>query len=477
MKPSADLTDVLAKLRERYAASAANTVSAFTQLAEQLQRNPVAPEVVDALRRELHRVHGTAGSYGFHDASRLAAALELVALRWEADPALDRSRRGAIVRQFSVALSAALDEHHPALLLLDVQMPEVDGITATRLLRAERRHAEIPILLVSSAMDAETRAAAFAAGADDLQTKPVVAVELTRRIARLLEIRRHRLVSRGVHPATSLWLPERTLRAFDEALAVATAEGRPMSLALLRPQLPPDGLQRSARWHRECALVAGALSVDGARAGFVDETALAVLFPMGAADAADRLEPFAEAASNETIAWCVGIAEQRRGSDVGARDLLHAAEEGWLSARDAGVRVHRWDEADAGIAPDVIVVEDDQALSDLICHALTARGLSYQVHRNGPEALAGLLALRVHERHPVVLMDVDLPGLDGFSLFERLRVERPGKFQVVFISVHASEGDQLRALRAGALDYLAKPVSLRVLMAKIAVWRAQERPV
>jgi DNA-binding response OmpR family regulator len=79
--------------------------------------------------------------------------------------------------------------------------------------------------------------------------------------------------------------------------------------------------------------------------------------------------------------------------------------------------------------------------------------------------------MRVRRRSPIVLLDVDLPGLDGFSLFERLRVERPGVFRVVFMSVHSSEADQLRAIRAGALDYMPKPVSLRVLMAKIAGWR------
>ena len=136
--------------------------------------------------------------------------------------------------------------------------------------------------------------------------------------------------------------------------------------------------------------------------------------------------------------------------------------------------MHRWDTTDAGIAPDVVVVEDDPALADLVGYALSNRGLTHQLFRTGPDALAGLLALRVRGRRPVVLMDVDLPGLDGFSLFERIRVERPGVFRVVFISVHASEGDQLRALRAGALDYIPKPVSLRVLMAKIAVWRSQD---
>ena len=376
----------------------------------------------------------------------------------------------------AVDLHAALEEHRPALLLMDVQMPELDGIAVTRRLRADRRYSELPIVLVSAAADAETRAAAFAAGADDLHRKPIVPIELTRRLAGLLEMRRQRLVARGTHPATSLWLPERTRRVFEDALTSARHEERPMALAVLRPLLPPDGRRLAALWHRECTLVSGALSIDGVRTGFLDETAVGALFPMSLDDAAARLEPFAEAASTDEVSWCVGIVEQRAGADVAFADLLGAAEEGWRSARDEGTPVHRWIESDAGIAPDVIVVEDDDALADLICYALAARGLTYSVYRTGPSALSGLLALRIRSRRPVVVLDVDLPGLDGFSLYERLRVERPGMFQAVFVSVHASEGDQLRALRAGALDYLAKPVSLRVLMAKIALWRGQERP-
>ncbi|HRN53952.1 MAG TPA: Hpt domain-containing protein, partial [Gemmatimonadaceae bacterium] len=108
MAGSADLSAVLAQLREKYLASSGNTLSAFTQLAEQLQRDPAAPEVVEALRRELHRVHGTAGSYGFHEASRLAGALEPVAVKWAADAQLDRDRRAGIVRQFVRSLAASL---------------------------------------------------------------------------------------------------------------------------------------------------------------------------------------------------------------------------------------------------------------------------------------------------------------------------------------------------------------------------------
>lgn len=627
-----EIETALAKLRDRFAASSGNTLQAFSTLADQLQRNPTAPEVVEALRRELHRVHGTAGSYGFHEVSRLAAALEIVANRWQTDAARDRDRRADIIRQFVRSLEAAfsgVSEHAadgfthkfllvdvgddiaapliaeavhrghaierstssglqqlldqylpevviamgpmmplvpegvpvvllsdgegpsasvggrvrvidamldprellqiaesmaaqtgmagatmlvvdddpamlqlvrsigeaegmfvrtaesaeriiedleaapPALLLVDAQMPGVDGVAATRRVRKDKRFADLPILFVSASLDADVRTAAFAAGADDFQPKPVVAVELMRRIGRLIELRRQRQVARGIHPATSLWLPERTIRVFDEAVTAAAQDGRTISMAVVRPRVPPVGVRGAAAWHRECALLATALGED-VLCGFVDETSIAAFMPMDATAATARLDPLAAAAEQGATAWCAGIAEQPAGAERGARTLSHLAEEAWQAARDGSERIHRWDTADSGIAPDVVIVEDDPALADLLGYALTSRGLTFQVYTKGPDALAGLLSLKVHDRRPVVLMDVDLPGLDGFSLFERLRQERPRDFRVVFLSVHASEGDQLRALRAGALDYIVKPVSLRVLMAKVAVWRAQD---
>jgi len=630
-----DLSDVLAQLRERYLASSGNTIAAFTALADQLQLSPASPDVVDALRRELHRVHGTAGSYGFHEASRLAGALEPVAVRWAADEALDRSRRAAIVRQFVRALAASLaasrpegaaaaalgTEHRlllvevpefaavplvaeavhrgyhveqvhaqgvnavfeaaapsivvasahiplsvpdgiplillrgedgvvapraassrlvdftispreilllaesmatrtgllgvtllvieddpemsellralcerqgmfvetrgdaqdiletlervrPSLVLLDIGLPGVNGLLVTRTIRADQRFRELPVVLVSASTDVDTRAAAFVAGADDFQSKPVVAEELLRRIERLLEVRRHQQVARGEHPGTGLLLPDRTLRTFGEALVAAGAVAAPMSVALIRPLEPPDGTQRTALWHRELRLLATALGLEGVRGGFHDESAALFLFPMSATDAVERLAPYAEASRSDLVPWNAGVVGLVPGADPSVQQMAQLAEEAWLAGRDADNHVHVWDPDASGTAPDVVVVEDDAALADLLTFALAARGLTWLAFQSGPEALAALRAMQTRGRHPLVLLDVDLPGLDGFSLHEQLRLERPGVFRVVFMSVHASEADQLRAIRAGALDYLAKPLSLRVLMAKIAGWRA-----
>ncbi|MEX2182331.1 MAG: response regulator [Gemmatimonadaceae bacterium] len=630
MPEPGDLKDVLAKLRERYLASSGNTIAAFAQLAEQLHETPAAPEVVETLRRELHRVHGTAGSYGFQAASRLAGALEPLAVKWAANPQLDRSRRAPIVRQFVRGLGAALhapsvsapdtslhrvllvevpdeaasglvaeamhrgyhveqasagalvevlessaptivvagahvslslpegvpliqlrttgvavasnlgarvldinsdpqevllmaeslatrtglvgltllvveddpamsdllralgerqgmfvetrgdardlkatiDAVQPALLLLDIGLPGVNGLVATRELRSDAHYEDLPIVLVSASTDVDTRTAAFVAGADDFQSKPVVAEELLRRVSRLLDLARQRQLSRGVHPGTGIWLPDRALRAFDERLGAAAAVAEPMAVALLRPLEPPDGAQRSALWHRELRRVTQALAADGVAAGFRDECAAMLLVPGEPQRAVAQLEAFAAESHAGHQPWIAGIAALRPGADPSTRRLAHLAEEAWISARDGGELVHWWHERDAGIAPDVVVVEDDSALADLISFALAARGLTYIVYSTGPAALDGLRAMRVHGRSPLILLDVDLPGLDGFSLHEQLRVERAGVFRTVFMSVHASEADQLRALRAGALDYLAKPLSLRVLMAKIVSWRA-----
>lgn len=126
----------------------------------------------------------------------------------------------------------------------------------------------------------------------------------------------------------------------------------------------------------------------------------------------------------------------------------------------------------AGDVPEVIVVEDDDTLAELLTFGLEARGYRYVLFRNGREALDQLKLMETSgaERPPLLLLDVDLPALDGYSVFEALKQDCPGKFRVVFTTVHGSETEQLRGLEAGAMDYMVKPMSLRVALEKIRRW-------
>jgi len=122
--------------------------------------------------------------------------------------------------------------------------------------------------------------------------------------------------------------------------------------------------------------------------------------------------------------------------------------------------------------PEVIVVEDDPALAELLTFGLEARGYRFLHFRNGREALDLLKTMDTQgsSQPPLLLLDVDLPALDGYSIFEELQQECPGKFRVVFTTVHGSETEQLRGLEAGAMDYMVKPMSLRVALEKIRRW-------
>ena len=116
-------------------------------------------------------------------------------------------------------------------------------------------------------------------------------------------------------------------------------------------------------------------------------------------------------------------------------------------------------------------MEDDPALGELLTFGLEARGYRFVHFRNGREALELLKAMDTRgSPAPLLLLDVDLPALDGYSIFEALQQECPGKFRVVFTTVHGSETEQLRWLEAGAMDSLVKPLSLRVALEKIRRW-------
>ena len=124
----------------------------------------------------------------------------------------------------------------------------------------------------------------------------------------------------------------------------------------------------------------------------------------------------------------------------------------------------------AGGGVDVLLVEDEAGLARSTREYLEAFGLRAEHRATAEEALADLPALAP----AVVLLDVGLPGMSGFALCSRLREAAPGA-GVIFISARTSEADQVLGLDLGADDYLTKPYSLQVLLAKVrrALARAQ----
>ena len=121
-------------------------------------------------------------------------------------------------------------------------------------------------------------------------------------------------------------------------------------------------------------------------------------------------------------------------------------------------------------ATTVMVVEDDANIVDLLRSNLAVRGFEVVVSRNGLDAI-DLLASASPD---VALVDLGLPGIDGFELLRELR-ERSGMGLIV-VSARRQEDDKVRALNLGADDYLTKPFGIDELLARIHATLRRSRP-
>ena len=124
-------------------------------------------------------------------------------------------------------------------------------------------------------------------------------------------------------------------------------------------------------------------------------------------------------------------------------------------------------------SPNVLVVEDEDALATLLQYNLEKEGYEVRLAPDGEEAL-----LAVEERAPdLVVLDWMLPKVSGVEVCRRIR-SRPAtrNLPVIMLTARAEESDRIRGLDTGADDYLTKPFSMAELAARIRAVLRRIRP-
>jgi len=114
--------------------------------------------------------------------------------------------------------------------------------------------------------------------------------------------------------------------------------------------------------------------------------------------------------------------------------------------------------------PQILVVEDEPDIGELIRIHLERVGLPAQVHRSG------LSAWNAIESDPpgLVVLDLMLPDMDGFEICRRMRADpRTADVPILMVSAKGEESDIVAGLELGADDYVTKPFSPRVLIARV----------
>lgn len=381
-----------------------------------------------------------------------------------------------------------LEEVNPDILILDVDMPHVSGLELCRVVRSEARWSGIPILFLTSRTDTATIQRAFASGADDYLGKPIVSSELIMRLNnRLDRVRLNRELA-DTDALTGIANRRKSTELVERFVKLARRKGDAYSVAVLDldhfksindtfGHAAGDDVLRCA-----AQMLSRSLRAEDVIGRWGGEEFTIGLYGTNKSDGAKRLSAiltglaaheFSAADGSTFHVTCSGGVAQL---DVDGEDLdsLHReADAALYDAKAAGrnrVVPAGAVRSSSTAAVDVVIVDDDEALVGLLQHSLETRGLTVRSFSDGEQAAAALTGEIPDVRTRVVLLDVDLPGLNGLDVLRRLNRAKVTKgSKVVMLTARTGEADVLTALDLGAIDHIAKPFSVPVLLQKVRV--------
>lgn len=430
-----------------------------------LQKPQRAPQVLDAVEQVLTaNPHRPPVVLATDDDPDVLAAVQRI---------LERQGLQVVREENAERFWEALETVMPDLLMLDVDMPGVNGLEICRALRSDRRFAMLPVVFLTALRDADVVSLVYQAGADDLISKPFAPDELAVRVVSRLE--RYRLIHAlsTSDALTGLVNHPRSLHQIELHM-----QSGPLSLALIKL----DHLANlNDTWgHRVGDAV---LARFGA---FLSETlpVTDVVARWGGAEfavgmpstrrheAGERMadllaslarEVFELPGASLSISASIGLASTPE-DGTGFAELRRAAASALTLAQQDGGNQVRAACADEE-AIDVLLVDDDEALAGVLVHALRQRAYRVRWVADGEEAVAGLLS----DMHPrLMLLDVDLPGLDGLTILRRL-ADSGGlrRTRVIMLTARSLEIEVVRAMELGAFDHIAKPFSIPILLQRV----------
>lgn len=111
---------------------------------------------------------------------------------------------------------------------------------------------------------------------------------------------------------------------------------------------------------------------------------------------------------------------------------------------------------------DILIVEDNKELAELLCDFLRAENYTVSVAQNGEKALS--LYQKYGAR--LIVLDIMLPGIDGFYVCKKIREE--SNTPIIIVSAKTEKNDKLNGLILGADDYIEKPYDIDIMLAKIS---------
>lgn len=380
-----------------------------------------------------------------------------------------------------------LEEVSPDLVLLDLEMAGVSGLDLCRVMRNDRHWSKLPAVFLTGHSDPASFQEVFAAGADDIVLKPIAGFELVTRIENRLQRARVDQEIAETDEVTGLANQKRATEMMARFLRLARRKGDSYSLVVVEAELFSRLSEKYGRPAADAVAISFAQLVSKSfRAedvigrwsggefsiGMYGSTKEDAAIKLSKLFAVHERQKFAGDGGGTFHVTLSGGVSQHAVDGASVEELLRSALEALELAKTAGANQVVQAGVSEAVSPtlqvDVAVVDDDEAIVGLLRHTIEARGLTVAVFPDGEAALAGLTGNIPEVQAKVILLDVDVPALNGLEVLRRLSSGGiTEKSSVVMLTARTNESDVLAALDLGAADHIAKPFSVPVLMHKV----------
>jgi DNA-binding response OmpR family regulator len=371
----------------------------------------------------------------------------------------------AVVTRGAEVLGTA-QAQRPAVILLDVQMPDQDGFTTARQLKSHPDTAGIPLMFLTGRSTVDDRLAGLRIGADDYVSKTVDPRELVLRVQKLCD--------RVPLPAAESSAPAPAAPASVPAPESPRAPERPWLGREAFRQRVGDLLGRTwgalahVRAPSPTVAVGQWLTEQLRRRDLVGEIEggewLIFLPEETSAGIADRLTGLVDRLKL-TIDGAVAAGLTGSAAPGAALDtLLDQADQALAHARSRGQLLVEFAHAGApGASPMVLLTDDDPEVTRITDAHVRAGGYRTQLAFDGEAALRA-----IREQKPdAIVLDLMLPKRTGFDVLAELRQMPAPRPSVLVLSARGREEDVTRAFALGADDYMIKPFSPQELIARL----------
>ena len=352
------------------------------------------------------------------------------------------------------------------LVLMDIQMPVMDGLTATKLLRADSCFQSLPIVAMTAHAMSGDRDRSLDAGMNDHLTKPIdpqVLAEVLVRWIPTISLPQPTIDIDKTSPASSCDDIPAQLPPFDIPAALARANGKP---ALLRKMLLTFGEQFKCAASQLRQQIAEEKTGEASRLAHSLRGVAATLEAKELATAAANIEQALREGQTQGLDDLIGTLEGALDPAIAAAATLdrRVASPSSMPAASSG-------------KPDmcILLVDDQSGYLDLLKDVFGS-------HTEVLYASDGLAALQfAATRVPdLILLDVMMEGIDGYEVFNRLKADPvTSDIPVIFLTGLGSVAEETKGLTMGACDYVTKPINPVAVRTRVThqieLRRAQEK--